>query len=590
MTRVALAILSCSLLAAAPAPGAAQEGPRPLAPLGLRNLEVFTRLFGYVRHFHPSDAAATADWGALAREGVRIAEPAADARDLARRLETFFRPVAPTLLVHPTAEKPAIPKGLAPTGDPGLEVVAWRHRGFGQDIEPNPFYASERVRKGAPGGRIPEGSTNPAEPLRADLGGGVSCLVALSLFADAGGTLPHGTARKGEDKEARPAASGNDRATRLGDVVLLWNILQHFYPYFDEVKVDWPAALREALASAAGNADERAFLDTLRRMLVHLQDGHGNVNHRCERGGAGVPPVVLGWVEDRLAVVHAAREGAEKLRPGDVVLQVDGRPAAEVVAEREKLICGATPGWRRYKAVFELSTGVPESPVSLKVQGAAQPVTLRRTKDLRTFSQEFLPPTLHEIKPGIVYLDLIRARSEKDFLEALPRLQEATGIVFDVRGYPDQGAKRLISHLVDAPVQSAFFNTPIVTAPDHVPPRFETSRWTLVPKEPRLKAKTAFLIGPNMISYAESILGIIEGCKLGPIVGEPTAGTNGNIITIILPGGYRVMWTGLKVIKHDGSPHHGVGIRPTVPVSRTLKGIREGRDEVMDRAIELVSK
>jgi C-terminal processing protease CtpA/Prc len=46
----------------------------------------------------------------------------------------------------------------------------------------------------------------------------------------------------------------------------------------------------------------------------------------------------------------------------------------------------------------------------------------------------------------------------------------------------------------------------------------------------------------------------------------------------------------MKVLKHDGSQHHGIGIKPTVPVSRTLRGVAEGRDEFLERAIEVVSK
>ena len=44
----------------------------------------------------------------------------------------------------------------------------------------------------------------------------------------------------------------------------------------------------------------------------------------------------------------------------------------------------------------------------------------------------------------------------------------------------------------------------------------------------------------------------------------------------------------MKVLKHDGSRHHGVGIQPTVPVAKTIQGIREGRDEQLDRALSLL--
>jgi C-terminal processing protease CtpA/Prc len=133
---------------------------------------------------------------------------------------------------------------------------------------------------------------------------------------------------------------------------------------------------------------------------------------------------------------------------------------------------------------------------------------------------------------------------------------------------------------------------PIVTTPDHAQmSEYDTNgRWTLEPIAPRLRGKIAFLTDGRAISYAESYMGIIEAYKLAEIVGETTAGTNGNVNPFVLPGGYRVVWTGMKVLKHDGSRHHGVGIQPTVPVSRTIRGVREKRDEQLERAIEIVSR
>ena len=44
----------------------------------------------------------------------------------------------------------------------------------------------------------------------------------------------------------------------------------------------------------------------------------------------------------------------------------------------------------------------------------------------------------------------------------------------------------------------------------------------------------------------------------------------------------------MKVVKHDGSQHHGIGIAPTVPVTPTAKGIAEGRDEVLEKAVAVM--
>jgi C-terminal processing protease CtpA/Prc len=76
---------------------------------------------------------------------------------------------------------------------------------------------------------------------------------------------------------------------------------------------------------------------------------------------------------------------------------------------------------------------------------------------------------------------------------------------------------------------------------------------------------------------------------MGDLIGSNTAGTNGNVYTATqLPGDYQLLWTRMKVLKHDGSRLHGVGYAPNVPVSPTIRGTAEGRDEVLERAIELL--
>ena len=94
---------------------------------------------------------------------------------------------------------------------------------------------------------------------------------------------------------------------------------------------------------------------------------------------------------------------------------------------------------------------------------------------------------------------------------------------------------------------------------------------------------------PPYLVTAETLLGIVEHYHLADLVGEPTAGTNGNVTSVRLPGRYSISFTGMKVLKHDGSRHHGIGILPTVPRSRTLAGIAAGRDEQLEKAIEVVS-
>ena len=203
--------------------------------------------------------------------------------------------------------------------------------------------------------------------------------------------------------------------------------------------------------------------------------------------------------------------------------------------------------------------------------------------------KETRPAPVAELEPGIWYVDLGRV-DDDGFRKAVPDLAAAKGIVFDMRGYPSNlQFQTFFPHLVKEHATSAQWRVPIVTRPDREDmdcPKM--GGWQIEPREPYFEAKRAFVIDGRAISYAESCMGIVEHYGLGELVGEATAGTNGNVNPFGVPGGYRIIWTGMQVLKHDGSRHHGVGILPTIPVEKTRKGVAEGRDEYLARAIESV--
>jgi C-terminal processing protease CtpA/Prc len=560
----------------------------------MRNAIAFTRLLGYVRHFHPSDQAATADWDTLAVEGMRQIEPCEGPEQLAKALEAYFRSVAPTMQVFPSGTQPAAPAGLAPpVGAAGLKLVSWFHHGAGQLRKENPpeVYRSERIYE-AVTSAAPIGS-EPDQIFSADLGAGVTARVPLKLYADATGTLPHRSPRMPAVPDKLQVAadnqlSGNDRAARLAAVALAWNVFQHFYPYFDVVETDWPRALVTALTAAATDADERAFVDTLRRLVTALHDGHGRVSHPRLIDRSHALPLAWALVDDKLVITHVVGQAADAgFKPGDSVVEVDGESIEKTLARMRALISSATPQFVRHILAFELRSGPDGSVVRLKVQsqdGKQREAALRRVA--RGAADEPRPATVAELEPGVSYVDLDRA-TDVDFEAALPQLAEAKAVIFDFRGYPKMF--EFLAHLSDQTMQSAIWQIPITTKPDRLgAAEYDTSgRWDVSPKAPRLKGHLIFLIDGRAISAAETAMGIVEAYRLADIVGEPTAGTNGNVNPFTVPGGYVLSWTGMRVLKHNGSRHHGVGILPTHPVSRTIKGITEGRDEILEKALEL---
>jgi len=68
-------------------------------------------------------------------------------------------------------------------------------------------------------------------------------------------------------------------------------------------------------------------------------------------------------------------------------------------------------------------------------------------------------------------------------------------------------------------------------------------------------------------------------------IGSQTAGADGNIMLIDLPGGYRTAITGLGVYYPDGRETQRIGIVPDIEVKPTIAGIKQGKDEVLERAI-----
>ena len=72
------------------------------------------------------------------------------------------------------------------------------------------------------------------------------------------------------------------------------------------------------------------------------------------------------------------------------------------------------------------------------------------------------------------------------------------------------------------------------------------------------------------------------------LLGEPTAGTTGNPVNVLLPGGAILRVCSLWSTYPDGREFVGRGIQPQITVHPTVAGIRANRDEVLERAVEVL--
>jgi C-terminal processing protease CtpA/Prc len=72
------------------------------------------------------------------------------------------------------------------------------------------------------------------------------------------------------------------------------------------------------------------------------------------------------------------------------------------------------------------------------------------------------------------------------------------------------------------------------------------------------------------------------------VIGSQTAGADGNVSRFSLPGGLTTAFSGIGVYYPDGKETQRVGIVPDIEVKPTIKGIQEGRDELLERAISVL--
>jgi hypothetical protein len=101
-----------------------------LSDQSLNNLIAFTKIYGYIRFFHPSDEAQKIAWDKFAIYGIKKVENAKNSDELKLILQEIFQPLAPTLKIYEQGDishnKPYVPPDTSK-----LEVIIWKHYGVG---------------------------------------------------------------------------------------------------------------------------------------------------------------------------------------------------------------------------------------------------------------------------------------------------------------------------------------------------------------------------------------------------------------------------------------------------------------------------
>ncbi|MBD3333337.1 hypothetical protein GF356_10845 [candidate division GN15 bacterium] len=556
----------------------------------LENTIAFARLYGYVRFFYPSDEAASVDWEAFAVVGAEETKGARDSKELERILLELFVPVAPSLEISTR-----LPESTRSPETTGQTPVTWQH--FGVWLSDQTYgFGSQRLNRKPDQEAFFEKHAVLGEYGEYYLGRGLWCRWPLAVALADNRTMPESDRETLEALQRRLLAAGTaersyrDEGLRLAAVVMSWNVFKHFYPYFDVVEVDWEQSLRTAIESALLATDRSGLVASLERMIAGLEDCHAVVFDELATGEM-VPAVRFAFVDESI-VVMGTDEGSP-LMQGDVITEIDGVAVGQALAQLKKRVSGGE-AVRQHRALNLLGRGLVGSTATIGYirSGKTNQAAVPRNREMNLFFSKTTPweyPVFRVLDNGVAHVNL-RHLDKVALSEILGGLIDAEAIVLDYRWGGNNGVFELLKHLAEGPVESPRWHMPLVVYPNLRDVEYEEVSWTLEPNEPHIAAPVVVLQNPSVVSAGETFLGIVEFYEIATLIGERSGGCNGNANFIPLPGGLRVMFTGMRTEKQDGSQHHVIGIRPDFQVEPTIAGLTQGRDEVLEFAVRVLDK
>jgi C-terminal processing protease CtpA/Prc len=190
------------------------------------------------------------------------------------------------------------------------------------------------------------------------------------------------------------------------------------------------------------------------------------------------------------------------------------------------------------------------------------------------------------LSKDVAYLKLSAVTRGANMQDYIKRAAGTKGLIVDIRNYPaDFVVFTLGTLLVDQSSDFARFTKGDLANPGafHFTPPV-----TLQPQTSRYAGRVIILIDEISQSNAEYTTMALRTAPKAVVIGSTTAGADGNVSAIALPGGLRTMISGIGVFYPDKRPTQRIGIIPDIEAKPTLDGIRAGRDEVLEEGLRQI--
>ena len=400
-----------------------------------------------------------------------------------------------------------------------------------------------------------------------------------------------------QNEDGYPRMAWTDDGFKLLALFRYWNMIEYWFPYRHLMDANWDAVLREFIPRMTVADDELSYKLTLLDLIGRIQDTHANIwqadSVLMRFHGERAVPVKLSFMDDQPVVIKTfdVLDSAATIGVGDVITEIDGQPVSALVEEKSAYAPASNrPTQLRDVAHRLLRTNEPRLPVIFKNERG----TFREeiaTVDLKEHPLNFgalKGPSHRELSDDIGYIyPGTLAPGEIDSI--MTGFMDKKGLIIDLRCYPSQFIVfSLGKYLMPKPTEFAKFTYSSLEWPG----RFIFSDPLEVgeKREDYYKGKVVILINEITQSQAEYTTMALRVAPRATVVGSTTAGADGNVSQITLPGNVNTMISGIGVYYPDGTETQRVGIVPDVEVHPTIDGVRAGRDELLERAVELIEQ
>lgn len=389
-----------------------------------------------------------------------------------------------------------------------------------------------------------------------------------------------------------------DDGFRLLSLYRYWNIVQYYFPNRYLTDKDWNTILKEYIPIFINAKDELEYELACLQLIGEIQDTHANIwgnsgNKIQEWRGKNIPAFRVEFIENKLVVVdYYNPELKEKtgLEIGDVITKIKGKKVESYVSENAKYFPASNQS-ARLRDMAEKILRSPEN--SLEIGFIRDKKS--QTTTIPLFSSDsinsyywYKVPTEKSYKildQNIGYITLANIQLT-DLPELKKELLNTKGIIVDIRNYPKSFVPyKLGSYFTSTPKPFVKFTNPSFQNPGE----FVFTKEINIPTEKiNYPNKVVILINDKTQSQAEFTTMAFQTADNVTVIGSQTAGADGNMTSFSLPGGISTAFSGIGVYYPDGRQTQRIGIVPDIEIHPTIEGIKNGKDELMEKAIELI--